>query len=325
MASAALGGRSSDAPECDERMNRQTSKPGRELRAMLGRLGPPLHFVTFHADLSADNEQAHPHTELAHKQYVELIQMMFASARHLHPGSRCTVLTTPQTDLSDLPDWIGRVPSEANADTLMRDRMAAQVSFLANDHFDLPIVLIDSDILVTRPLTEVFDLDFDVGLTWREIKTMPFNGGVIFLNNRRPEAVNKFVKSVFDIFGARHAHRSKWFGDQTAIAEYVGLLAEEILSNPKVEIEGVLVSFFPCEIYNYSPDNALAGVRDPLSAKAILHFKGDRKRFMAYYFDAYIGFRAHPSAKSLLRRFKARRVLRQAAPFALENEKDEDE
>jgi hypothetical protein len=280
------------------------------------RRGRPLHFVTFHADLSRTDESAHPHTELAQRQYVRMIEMLFVSARRAHPKSRCTVLTTRGTNLDDLPKWINRVDCEAGADTLMRDRMAAQISFLDLDSFDLPMVLIDSDVLVTRPLSDVFAQDFDVGLTWREVDTMPFNGGVLFLNNVRPDAVRSFFKAVFDIYNARHLHRSKWFGDQTAIAEFVGLGVEQVAAAPQVTKEGVRVLFLPCETYNYSPENEMSAIRTPLGDKAILHFKGARKALMHCYFDAYLGFFARPSIRTLMRRRKARLALKAALPVA---------
>lgn len=295
---------------------------GRQASARRGR---PLHFVTFHVDLAPDDEQAHPHTELARQQYVDMIGMLFASARLAHPDSRCTVLTAPDTDLSSLPKWVYRTRAQVDPAHLMRDRMAAQIALMEQeDAFDLPLVLIDSDALVTRPLTEVFATEFDVGLTWRpDVETMPFNGGVMFFGNKRPETARAFLKKVLAIYDERHSHRSRWFGDQTAIAEFVGLGVDEIPGTPAVEREGVRVSFFPCESYNYSPPNSLGAIRRPLAEKAILHFKGDRKRLMPCYFDAYIGFSARPSFRTLFNRFKARRALTSAAP-ELESAKDGD-
>jgi hypothetical protein len=278
----------------------------------------PLSFVTFHADLSVDGG-AHPHTDLEQSHYAEMISMLWASARRTHPGSTFTIMTTSETDLGALGEAVSRKNFTVAAESLMQDRMACQIEFLSEAEFDKPIVFLDSDVLINGPLDEVFAGDFDVGLTWRRLEEMPFNGGVLFVNNRRKGPAEAFMRSVYDLYQRRHGHRAKWFGDQTAIYEYLGVSPDEIVRCPTLEKDGCRFAFFPCETHNYSPENGLAEILRPLDEKIILHFKGARKSLMGPYFRAYIGY--HPDRPlDAIRRWRARSALKAMAAADLMGE-----
>lgn len=284
--------------------------PSRKDRRSRRAVGAPLNFVTFHADISAQNVGAHPHTDLAQGQYIEMISMLFASARRFHPGSVTTVLTTPTTNLSALGPDIVRLDFDVNAETIMRDRMACQLSMLRDYDFKTPVVLLDSDILINAPLTDVFSQDFDVGLTWRRLEQMPFNGGVIFLNNRNKETAANFLGNVYQVFLERHAHRAKWYGDQTAIQDYLDVPLDQVERGVSLDKDDCRFAFFPCDTYNYSPDNLASEILLPLEDKAILHFKGARKALMPLYFEAHLGFDVRRSFTDLLKQRRARNALR---------------
>lgn len=271
----------------------------------------PLKFVTFHADVTADGG-AHPHTDLEQDHYAEMISMLFASARRAHPGASFTIMTTPKTDLGPLDQDVSRRNFEVAADTLMRDRMACQIQFLAEDRLDTPIVFLDSDILINAPLDSVFEGDFDVGLTWRSMERMPFNGGVLFINNQRKGPAENFLRSVYELYQRRHPHRAKWFGDQTAIYEYLGISLDDISRSPTFEKDGCRFAFFPCENYNYSPENGVAEIVKPLQDKVILHFKGARKPLMTHYFRAHLAYEPG-TPLNLIRRWRARSALKALA------------
>lgn len=266
--------------------------------------------VAFHADLSEQDDGAHPHTELDHVRYVEMLQMLFASANRFHPGSRNTVLTTRQTNLTALSGEITRMDFEVQAETLMRDRLAAQIQMLAGDALDIPLVLVDSDVLINAPLTEVFTEDFDVGLTWRDLEAMPFNGGVIFLNNHRRGPAEAFLTAVQDVYMKRHRHRTKWFGDQTAMHDYLGVSLDDLRMSSEMEKDGCRYRFFPCDTYNFSPENRASEILRPLDDKAILHFKGARKNLMPHYFNAYLKSGPAYSPRDWLRKRRAQAALR---------------
>ncbi len=276
--------------------------------AATARGGAPLHFVTFHADISDQGGGAHPNTELANSRYIEMIAMLFASALHFHPGSKCTLLTSKETKVGNLDPQIERVIFDIDPLSLMRDRMASQLTFLRICNYELPLLFLDCDILINRALTDVFAQQFDVGLTWRHDKTMPFNGGVIFVNNTNPGRGTIFLEAVHKIFIEQNRHAAKWYGDQTALTEYFGLSPMQVSQQPPFEKDGCRYMFFPCSVYNFSPDYPVEILRRP-NNKALIHFKGRRKILMTHYFDAHLRSEEDASTENLQKILNGREHL----------------
>ena len=76
------------------------------------------------------------------------------------------------------------------------------------------------------------------------------------------------------------------------------------------EVDGCRILMLPCDTYNFSPDNRFAEVAAYRSDKVILHFKGERKRLMGPYWQAWL----RPRSASILARLQAlaerRRITR---------------
>ena len=117
---------------------------------------------------------------------------------------------------------------------------------------------------------------------------MPINGGVIILNNRRPDVVRRFLTQVYKVYNELYAEQGKWFGDQLALHNYLQLSIEDMKNCPIVEVNGARILFLPCETYNFSPENEIASVQTGLHDKFLLHFKGPRKRLMKLFWDAHL-------------------------------------
>ena len=49
------------------------------------------------------------------------------------------------------------------------------------------MVFLDTDMLITKPLVNIFDQRFDVGATWRKDTDQPVNGGIIFVKGQKLE------------------------------------------------------------------------------------------------------------------------------------------
>jgi hypothetical protein len=188
----------------------------------------------------------------------------------------------------------------------MFERTRAQLSFLESCDFQCPIVLIDSDIVINGPLDDLFAMDFDVGLTWRNDPEMPLNGGVLFLGHRRPAAGRAFFRRFFEIYAERYAEHEKWYGDQLALRDCLTAPIVDLRSPRVVEEQGCRILVAPCDAYNYSPPNRAKVIARRIKGRPILHFKGARKRLMRPYWETHLMPLAAPSAETRRRAWRAR-------------------
>jgi hypothetical protein len=173
----------------------------------------------------------------------------------------------------------------------MLERAMAQQRYVLASNMAVPMVLLDSDILLNGSLGSVFERNFDVALTWRPNHEMPINGGLIILNNARPEAAKTFFSKYVTVYRTKYAGQARWFGDQLALRDCVGLRPEEMGEAEIVERDGCRLLLLPCDTYNFSPPNRYRSICCGLPEKVVLHFKGQRKRLMAPFWRAWL----HPS------------------------------
>lgn len=269
-----------------------------------------MEFLTFHVSLNK-SAQVHPNQTLQHDQYLSMIDMMAASARLHHKNARVVVLSDQATSFEACRaklDGIERF--DMYSSKLMFERTKAQCHYIQASSFASPLVVIDSDILVNAPLKDLFKRDFDVAVTWRENKIQPINGGLLILNNRRPEVVKAFFRKFLAIYETQYAQQGAWFGDQLALRDAVGRSLKQLKAKELVEVDGCRILMLPCDTYNFSPDNRFAEVAAYRSDKVILHFKGERKRLMGPYWQAWL----RPRSASILARLQAlaerRRITR---------------
>jgi hypothetical protein len=249
-----------------------------------------MEFVTFHAWLSPE-EVGHPNQSLSFAEQVRLMRLMIKSVSLWHPSSSMTLLTNARTAAWRLPWHCQRVVKEVTPRNLMLERAIAQERYVLESSMAAPMVLLDSDILLNGSLEKVFHRTFDVALTWRPNHEMPINGGLIILNNERPEAVKSFFSRYVSVYQTKYADQARWFGDQLALQDCVTLRAEDMSEYDIVERDGCRLLLLPCSIYNFSPHNRYRAICSRLPDKAVLHFKGQRKRLMAPFWRAWL----HPA------------------------------
>ena len=247
-----------------------------------------LEFVTFHSDPPLGVEGAHPNANLHGAAYLRMIDMLFRSGRLFHRRATATLLTDTNTKIEGIGAAFRRVNCAIDHASLMLSRSLAQLAYINEHDFSRPLVLIDSDVLVNGSLESLFREDFDVALTWREHKSAPINGGLLILNNRHPEVVRAFLRRVVTIYQEKHAHRGRWFGDQLALRDVIGLSSRAVSRSQLLSVDGCRVLMLPCETYNFSPSCSLSAIVAPLEDKFILHFKGPRKILMERYWRTYL-------------------------------------
>jgi hypothetical protein len=167
----------------------------------------------------------------------------------------------------------------------MYERVAAMLRYVEED-FTEPTVFLDSDAFLNADIGHIFDSDWDIGVTYRHNMEMCLNEGVIFANNKRPDAVRAFFRAYLAKYDelcrdeavlARYSGNIKrWRGGQlslNAIACQHGLPS----ALDRREVAGAVVAYFPCFKWNFACDRV-----EPreLDTKAIVHLKGGRKHLL---------------------------------------------
>jgi hypothetical protein len=127
-------------------------------------------------------------------------------------------------------------------------------------HCEGDVLLLDTDILVQRDVQDVFDEDFDVAMCPRK-HTNPegvYNGGVMF--SRCPAFFAECVRKM----------------DEDATGYGYTLGGEQIVMNRVAATGKWKIKDLPLDVYNWSPK--LHHMENPQAA--IVHYKGERKRWM---------------------------------------------
>jgi hypothetical protein len=251
---------------------------------------PDPAFVSFHSDRPTGLPGAHPNANLDTAGYRRMLDLLFRSVRLMHEHATCTLITDAATRICGVRGPIRRINGRVDHAALMLSRTEAQAAFVRAFEFDRPLVLLDSDILLNGSLQPLFDEDFDVGLTWRPSTEMPLNGGFMALHNRRPEVSKAFFARFARAYREDFATggNAAWYGDQLALQHCIGLDSNQLAVQPLIEREGCRIRLLPCETYNFSPDNRFDAIADGLPDKLVLHFKGQRKRLMQPFWDAFL-------------------------------------
>lgn len=258
-----------------------------------------VNFVAFHAKFDSGPPVASPKQERERiaANHSDLLDMLGQSALLTQDAPTLTLLANDCFEPGpNSPFAVRRVSVDQS--TAMLDRSRAQKSWADAHDFSEPIVFLDTDMLLNRDLAFVFEQDFDIGLTWRPHSPDPVNGGLILVNNRRPDAARSFFAQFVREFEADHADQARWFGDQASLRQMLEIPAHGTDLPPPQRVGEALVTFFPCEVFNFTPVNHPIGLAAPLDDKVVLHFKGPRKWMMYLYWEAYLAPRgATPAAE----------------------------
>jgi len=209
--------------------------------------------------------------------YQELADLSAQSVRKVHPNADIRIIT----------DDGSRPAMVANLD--------AQLSVIWKAQRGAPILFLDVDTLIRKPFP--FG-EADLTVTWRDhvgytngekvsgvAELMPFNYGVLGVRayERTYEAFQWMRAQVLKMSPQHQA----WYGNQLALAALVGSHPEsgerdsEARARWSLTDTGTLlkVKQLPCEVWNYTPASDSENVRE----KGLLHFKGNRKDWMAHY------------------------------------------
>lgn len=250
----------------------------------------PLTFIAFHIPFDAELKAQIKFMAHTHMFYEpeKLLETMFKSARRQHPDCRLVVLTDKSSHISlNIDCEVFRMDTHflPAYDFAVTE---AKGGFLKNADDSSHLVFLDTDILIQENLNELFRLDFDVGITYRDLEEMPFNSGVLFIHRKGiAKALHFFQWWRECFFHYVNPMEFVWWGAQVALNKMLGDKIGKNSVNKIIEINGIKIAVLPASIYNYT-----SKLDKPMNRfyhnKKILHFKGRRKVYMIPYWEKFI-------------------------------------
>lgn len=249
-----------------------------------------LNVVIFHINIpeedsvisSIDIKQIDHHSF----DYETMIILNIRVALWSNPNSTVFLITDENFLKGFFHDRLVIIRSLVNPKEPMYERVLAMNAYIRSSLFTAPTVFLDSDAFLINSPQSLFQLDFDIGLTHRDVKPqMAINEGVIYAHHRNKARTKQFFDVYLSIYTALdndnelskiYQNIRRWRGGQLSINGAAGgsiVYSTGILQDPL----GYSCAFLPCSRYNlslqtYSPnDNTL------YDNCLVLHFKGNRK------------------------------------------------
>jgi hypothetical protein len=226
------------------------------------------------------------------ERHANLCRTSIESVRRADPTARCFVMTDDVQDKHwelDAATYFIR-PGQP----IMLANLDAQVAAMFVTHPDEPVVFLDTDILLLKPLPCLGDLT----ITWRDhvgmvddekvegvAAQMPFNYGVMVAQHSSA-AVEAFI-FMRERIRRMHSRYQNWYGNQLALAELSGNkpeLEHEVVDRAipwTLTSQGnkVRIAKIPAQQYNFTPQR----IGEDISEKYVLHFKGGARALMESY------------------------------------------
>lgn len=245
-----------------------------------------LIFVTYHVEVSEDIERK----VLSMQRYFSrfepmlLIKALFESARLQHSSCRTVLLTDKTTQFSGLPESVEIYRYGFDISKLTMSRTQAQLEFLKGLTTDSHVIFLDSDILVQECLSDIFMQEFDVGVTYKQ-HVIPINGGVIFIHGKSRSIGCSFLGKIVELMEEQFQQFQTWYGSQYALRQIIPIpshLKDESIIGTS---NGIKILLLPANKYNFTTPGRMQGY---YPEKAILHFKGFRKKYLLPYLQSYL-------------------------------------
>jgi hypothetical protein len=264
--------------------------------AVAGQPAPPLTVVIYHLSLP-DQHRRIDYVDIQADQgaidYRGVLQHGFAMARGFHPGCRILYLTGMEDDTGFVPPDVTVVRLPLDPGWLMYERVVAANAYLASAAFTGPTVFLDSDAFANAPLERIFDLGFDVAVTYRDARgLMPLNEGVIFADRRKRGSgagAAAFFRRYLGTYEALcdspqvkevYGDIRRWRGGQLSLngaAMAIGTLSDLDCR----DIDGARLRYLSCDDYNYFIRDSEPQSKFQLKRKYVLHLKGPSKAGVA--------------------------------------------
>lgn len=143
--------------------------------------------------------------------------------RQLMPAAQITLLTDLATPPLDEDVVIHRLNNHIGSDKICYFRGLAQAEYAIKAKEGHKIAFMDVDVILERPLHALFDIDFEVGLMWRDdFAGQQINTGLILARGgERGHAFWEHYKNAVSMFGKNVS--KAWWADQYPFSTMIGI------------------------------------------------------------------------------------------------------
>ena len=149
-------------------------------------------------------------------------------------------------------------------------------------------VVCDPDILlVGAGIEQVFDDSFDIAITRRGDRRMPYNSGVVFVNNLSSDCGQRFYRLQDEIIIELFRKEAGWFGDQLVLTEIIEKRSTRI-SKDVYDCNGLRIKILDAAKYNFSPNRDHPYLAPPPRGVVLYHFKGRCRTYMDDFFQFFV-------------------------------------
>ena len=149
-------------------------------------------------------------------------------------------------------------------------------------------VVCDPDVLLVRPGIEfVFDDTFDIAITRRDDSRMPYNSGVVFVNDLSLNSGEQFYRLQEEIITESLNDEAAWFGDQLVLQEIIENRSE-LISENLYQCGKIRIKILNANKFNYSPPRDHPYLAPPPRGVLLYHFKGRCRTYMQDFFQFFV-------------------------------------
>ncbi|WP_149737717.1 hypothetical protein [Rhizobium sp. RU20A] len=192
---------------------------------------------------------------------------------------------------------------------LTLDILRRQRDFFIARPPETPFLVCDPDLLFFKPISDLFEDDFDIAFTRRSgSRRMPFNSGIFFVNNRKPEAAARFWSMQVDAIEQAFMADAGWYADQLVLRHLIEEKAVA-LGSDRYRLDGLTIRIIDGETYNFSPRR-----EHPYLLRRpdvhVYHFKGRCRSYMAAFYRHFIA-PVKPPMEPMMRLLAALRLDRE--------------
>ena len=224
------------------------------------------------------------------------------------PGTCVALITDEETEIDMSKPGMDKVQlhrfegildrSKIGTGALMLERMKLYNAFIKrarNNDWNADLLMVDTDIVFVGDVSDLFQTrNFDYGVTIRDNKAYPVQGGVQFVPKGKYVGAAKFSDHTLDLWKSdleKSGKEAGFTGDQAAYQRGLNVPASKVQSLAKGKkvidlpvvcgssgAEVVTVRMIPGDQYNFVPSGNGQGLKK--KDIRILHYKGGKKEGM---------------------------------------------
>jgi hypothetical protein len=274
-----------------DEIKRRVSSLGQKFdEACEGTNDADLTIMVFHLELE-DAYKKVDYVDISFDQslvnYKAILEYHFQASRMFNPDARIIFICGEGDDVSFVPDDVVIVQLPLRSQWLMYERAVALTAYIHSRSFTSNTVMLDSDAIPNYALKTVFELNFDLALTYRQPSTlMTLNEGVIFVGvgqdgSKSRKFFERYLATyeqlcVNEFVIEKYKEIRRWRGGQLALngaGKALGFMSEF----DQTYANEALVRYLPGEDYNFSIRPGESYSAEQLMRKYILHLKGPMK------------------------------------------------